>query len=138
MTIEIPISANPTQAQSGINQVLRDLQRLKRTAEEFNRIDLSAGTEDLRRDLEAVQRNFNDLTDPKRNRRFNERLKSLGLGDAGLADILENWDRLHPDLNDQERGQRKQRLIRRVLTGTPWEPPDPSDAPASPGRDRPG
>lgn len=137
MTIEIPIGVNTRQAQAGLQQIQRDLQRLQRAAEAFNRIDLSAGTEDLRRDLEAVQRNFNDLTDPKRNRRFNERLKSLEMGDAGLADILENWDRLHPDLNDQERGKRKQRLIRNVLNGTPWEPPDPSADPASPGNGRP-
>ena len=122
MTIEVQIRANPSQAQAGINQVQRDLERLKRAAQEFNRLDLSAGTEDLQRDLEKVQRNIDDISDPRRNKRFHERLKSLDMGGASLADILENWDRLHPDLDEKERAKRKQRLVGNVLRGSQWEP----------------
>lgn len=135
MAIEIPISANPSQAQGAINQVLRDLHRLKRGAEEFGRVNLGANSETLRRNLETVQRNLNDMRDPRRNRRFNERLQSLGMGDAGLGDILDNWDRLYPDLTDAQRARRKSRFIRSSLGGTPWQPPDdtqPSPDPNTP------
>ena len=129
MTVEIPISANPAPAQAALRQVMEEFRKLRREAEAFNKIDLSGATEDLRRDLEAVQRNFRDLSNPRLGG-LGRRIRETEQQDRAPDEL--DWERLYPQDSPEQRARRQRRFAEQLLSGTRQAP-----LPASPGENGP-
>ena len=134
MAVEIPISANPAPAQAAMRRLLEEFRRLNQQAQEFAKTDFSKVGGDLQKQLEQIQRNFQDLLNPRLGSGLSRRTAETG--QQGRAPWELDWNRLYPHDTAEQLARRQQQFFDRLFAQTDWTPPSrPTGHPGGAGGD---